>query len=310
MKAIVVTSPGATPVLRADHPEPPCPSAGEVLVEVHASALNPVDASVAAGRFAAVAEQRWPAVLGRDFAGVVRAVGPRVDGFRPGDEVFGYVPPVAAGRVGRGAWAELLLVGPGEAIALRPPALPLHEAGGAGVAGQTALACVDAVAPSAGSTLLVVGATGGVGAAVVQLAAADGARVLAPALPEDEAGLLALGVAAVLDRSLPLAEALAVAGEAPAVDALVDLVSADAAGHAPRAAVVRDGGAIATVLPGAGAATYVEADPSAIGRLAARFAEGAVRVPVASSYALEDAPAGMADLAALHALGKRVVVVR
>jgi NADPH:quinone reductase-like Zn-dependent oxidoreductase len=306
MKAIVVPAAGSTPVLVDDHPEP-SPGAGELLVEVRASSVNPVDGSVAAGVFPA--EHTWPVVLGRDFAGVVREVGPDVDGFGPGDEVFGYVPPVADGVVGRGTWAGLVVLRADEGIAIRPGALTVRDAGAAGVAALTALPCVDRVAPAAGDTLLVIGAAGGIGTAVVQLAAAAGARVLAPARAEHADALRQLGVTTVLDRDLPLADALRAAGEDTTVDALIDLVSADPESHAPRRAVVRDGGRIATVLPGAGEETFVLTDPSGIGRLAGLLTDGTLRVPIGASYALADAPLALAESATRHVLGKRAIEV-
>jgi NADPH:quinone reductase-like Zn-dependent oxidoreductase len=306
MKAIVVPAAGSTPVLVADHPDP-SPGAGELVVEVRASSVNPVDGSVAAGLFPA--QHAWPVVLGRDFAGVVREVGPGVDGFGPGDEVFGYVPPVADGVVGRGAWADRVVVRADEGVVLRPDALAVRDAGAVGVSALTALPCVDRVAPAAGDTLLVIGAAGGIGTAVVQLAAAAGARVLAPARAEHADALRELGVTTVLDRDLPLADALRAAGEDARVDALIDLVSADEERHAPRRAAVRDGGRIATVLPGAGDGTFVLTDPSAIGRLATLLADGTLRVVVGASYVLADAPLALTESATRHVLGKRAIDV-
>jgi NADPH:quinone reductase-like Zn-dependent oxidoreductase len=306
MRAITITTPGADPAI--DERPDPRPSAGELLVRVRATSVNPVDTSVAAGHFAAVATYELPATLGRDFAGTVEAVGEGVSSFGVGDEVFGYVPPVAGGTVGRGAWAELLAVRPEEAIARRPAGLPVDEAGAAGTVGLTALACLDRVVPRAGSTVLVIGAAGGVGSMVVQLAAAAGARVVAPVRAEDADALRALGVAVVLERQADLGAALREAGVGP-VDGLVDLVSSTPEAHRERAAAVRVGGEIAVVLPSAGAESYVEADPAAIGRWAEILGAGDARVPIGRRYALADAPRALRELGELPTRGKLAIAI-
>ena len=93
-----------------------------------------------------------------------------------------------------GAWAELITVAEDLSIGPAPAGVDLATAGAAPLAGITAIAAVDALDLSEGDTVLIVGATGGVGSLAVQLAARAGATVIAPALPEDEEYLRGLGV--------------------------------------------------------------------------------------------------------------------
>jgi NADPH:quinone reductase-like Zn-dependent oxidoreductase len=91
MRAITLDSADTAPVLREDLPEPALAD-NEVLVRVHASSVNPVDNSIAAGVLAQMGVQyEYPVVLGRDYAGVVEQVGAAVSGYQPGDQAFGFV---------------------------------------------------------------------------------------------------------------------------------------------------------------------------------------------------------------------------
>src|SRR3954454_23271611 len=185
MRAITLNRPDTAPVVNDDLPDP-TPADNEVLVRVHACSVNPVDNSIAAGMLAQMGvEYEYPVVLGRDYAGVVEQTGAAVTGYQPGDQVFGFVLH-ANPTAHDGAWAELITVTQERSIAPAPEGVDLAVAGAAPLAGITAITAVDALDLSEGDVLLVAGATGGVGSLAVQLAARAGARVIAPALPEDE----------------------------------------------------------------------------------------------------------------------------
>src|SRR6266545_1017891 len=198
MRAITLDELGTQPALRADLPAP-TPAADEVLIRVRASSVNPVDAAIAAGRLKDMVEHEFPITLGRDYAGVVEQVGSEVTGFAAGDEVFGFIGAMDP-TVHAGTWAEFIVVPDGVSIARKPVGVDLATAGAGALAAITAISAIDALALDQGDTLLVVGATGGVGSAAVQLAAAAGATVIAAALPEDEDYLRALGGADILPR--------------------------------------------------------------------------------------------------------------
>src|SRR5215218_2310028 len=91
MRAITLDSPVTQPALREDLPDP-TPGDNEVLVRVHASSVNPVDNSIAAGLLAQMGvEHDYPVILGRDYAGVVEHTGAAVSRYQPGDQVFGFL---------------------------------------------------------------------------------------------------------------------------------------------------------------------------------------------------------------------------
>jgi NADPH2:quinone reductase len=93
--------------LRTDVPTP-IPGAGDVLVRVHASSINPLDIAILTGRLTAVVEHEFPVVIGRDFAGVVERTGVEVTAFATGDRVYGFLP-AANPAVHAGSWAEHIL---------------------------------------------------------------------------------------------------------------------------------------------------------------------------------------------------------
>jgi NADPH:quinone reductase len=207
MRAITIDGPDTQPAPREDLPAP-TPADNEVLVRVHASSANPVDNSIAAGMLAQMGvEYEYPVTLGRDYAGVVEQAGATVAGFKAGDQVFGFL--LHANPTARdGTWGELVTVTEELSIAPVPKGVGLDIAGAAPLAGITAMTLVDALELSEGDVVLIVGAAGGVGSLAVQLAAQAGARVIAPALPEDEGFLRDLGVSDVFPREGDVAQAV------------------------------------------------------------------------------------------------------
>ena len=219
----------------------PVPGPGEVLVAVAAASLNPIDALVATGRYP-WGRFTYPVVPGWDFSGTVAGVGDGVTSFRIGDPVFGYW---SKRTFGDGTWAEYAVIAEDAAIAARPAILDHPEAAALPLAAVTALLAMDAVAPQAGETVLVTGAGGAVGAYVVQLAAAAGARVVATAKASDEARLRSWGADSVIDyRGGDVGASLAALG-IDRVPVMVDLVH-DPPELTRLAELVEDGGRVAS----------------------------------------------------------------
>lgn len=306
MKAVTLNEPGTPPALRDDL-EAPTPGNDEVLVRVQASSVNPVDNAIAAGMLTGMVEHEFPITLGRDYAGIVEQAGSEVTGYAVGDRVYGFVLH-AGPTVHDGSWAELITVPQHGPIALVPDSVDTLTAGAAPLAGITAMTAIDALELSAGDSVLIVGATGGVGSVAVQLAALAGATVLAPALPEDTEFLGDLGVAEILARDGDIAAAVREHHPGGA-DALLDLVS-----YAPGAfdAALKDGGRVASPMGAAGDGPYrtnVMAVPSTenLNRLATLLADGTLRVPIQHSYELAQAPDALAALPATHTQGKLAI---
>ncbi len=241
MKTIALNEAGTPPAVRDDLPTP-TPGPHEVLVRVQASSANPVDNAIAAGMLEGMGvEHEYPVILGRDYAGVVEQVGADVTRYAVGDDVYGFLVH-ANPTVRDGSWAELITVPEDVSIGRRPANVDVATAGAAPLAAVTALTAIDALNLAEGDTVLIVGATGGVGSFAVQLAAQAGATVAAPALPEDGQYLRGLGVSEVLPREGDVAAA--VRERFPdGVDALLDLVN-----YAPGTydAALRDGARIAS----------------------------------------------------------------
>ena len=309
MRAVAIDDFGATPAVR-ELPVPQ-PGPGEVLVRVNASSVNGFDGSVVAGHVKGMMEYRFPVVVGKDFAGTVAALGDGVTRFSVGDRVFGVVITPA---LGPGGWGEYVAV-PEGFVAAVPQALEFEAAGALGLAGAAALASVDAVAPTAGETVLVSGATGGVGAIAVQLAKARGARVLATARPgEAESFVRDLGADATVDYAGDLAAAVR-ALHPGGVPAAIHL----AGDPAILVSVVTPGGRLSSTRgftqdAAAGAPLTVAtimANPSSatLEWLAAEAAAGRLRVPVQRTYDLAGAPQALADFAGAT-LGKLAIRVQ
>jgi NADPH2:quinone reductase len=307
MNAITLNQAGTSPALRDDL-SAPIPGPREVLVRVQASSVNPVDNSIAAGMLARMGvEYEYPVTLGRDYAGVVEQVGADVTEYVPGDEVFGFL--VHANPTARdGSWAELITVPADASIARGPANVDVAAAGAAPLAAITAVTAIDALDLSEGDSVLIVGATGGVGSFAVQLAARAGATVIAPALPEDEQYLRDLGVTEILPREGDVAAA--VRERFPdGVDALLDLVN-----YTPGTydAALEDGARVASPTGAAGEGpgrTMVMAAPTTenLDRVAQLLDSGALKVPVQETYELDRAAEALEALGTTHTRGKLAI---
>lgn len=297
MRAFTLDGFDAEPALQDDLPEPSAADDG-LLVRVHASSVNPVDAFLASGAMKEMAEYRFPVILGRDFAGVVEAVGPDVSRFRPGAKVFGFVRH-ANPAVRDGSWAELVAVPDDGYVAAKPGGIDFAAAGAVPLAALTALAAFDALAPGEGENVLVVGAPGGVGTYFVQLAAAAGARIVAPALPEDRDYLRRLGADTVVDRDADLHATVP-----EGFDAVLDVVS-----RSPAKSLLKEGGRLASTIGAAGEGpdrfdVSGEPTPENYARLAELLDAGKLRVHVQRTYPLEEAGVALTALLAEHTQGK------
>lgn len=174
MKAIQYHCYGPPDVLRLEDVERPSITDSQILVKVHAAAVNPLDWHFMRGEpyfvrlLAGIGAPKDPR-LGVDFAGTVESVGSKVTRFKPGDEVFG---------AAAGAFAEYVRVGEDRAVALKPSNMSFEQAAAVPIAGVTALQGIrDHGKVQPGQKVLINGASGGVGPFAVQIAKAMGAEV-------------------------------------------------------------------------------------------------------------------------------------
>jgi len=305
MRAFTLDGFESTPALRDDLPVPSA-GAGELLVRVNASSVNPADAAIASGMLKGMAEYEFPVTLGRDFAGVVEEAGSGVTRYEVGDEVFGFVLH-ANPAVHEGSWADCLVIAQ-DSVAHVPQGLGFDAVGVAPVAGLTAIAAFDAFEPAAGANVLVIGASGGVGSFFVQLASRAGAHVVAPALPEDGDYLRGLGVGETLDRNSDLVAQIRERFP-DGVDAVLDLVS-----FSPDASLLKEGGRLASSLGAAGEGPdrtnlMASGTTANLERLAELLGVGSLRVHVQGSYALERAGEALQTLANAHTQGKLAIAI-
>ncbi|GGF51384.1 oxidoreductase [Marmoricola endophyticus] len=183
MRAVRYHEYGPADVMRIEEAPDPVLAPGAVLVRVEAVSVNPIDWKLRAGLARDVVPLDFPVVPGRDAAGVVQAVGEGVTDVAVGDRVFGL------GGV-QDTYAELAVL---TAYAPVPAQWSANEAASAGLAPATAMGALTALGDIAGRTLLVEGGAGAVGAAVVALAVARGARVVGTARVSEHAVVEQLG---------------------------------------------------------------------------------------------------------------------
>jgi NADPH:quinone reductase-like Zn-dependent oxidoreductase len=307
MRAIVIDDYGTAPTI-ADI-EAPTAGPGQIRVKVAASSLNGFDLTMARGYLRGLMDHAFPATLGRDFAGTVDQIGDGVTRYAPGDDVFGVI---LTQPLHHGAFAEYLVIPEDHNVAKLPSTLDHQRAGVLGLAGAAALASLAAVGIKEGETVLVSGATGGVGAAAIQLAAAAGAIVIATATPGPEADhVLGLGSHHYVDYTGDLTTqigALAPEGLAAVLHFAGD---ADLLGS-----LLADGGRYATLLstlpsgdrPITAVPVYATPDTTTLDRLASLAAAGGLRMPVQRTYSLDAVPKAFDDFAA-GTLGKLAVAI-
>lgn len=214
MKAIVVEHRGDPGTMR-DVPVPQ-PAEHEILVRVTAAGVNPVD-----WKTRDRGDRRMPFVLGQDFAGVVSAPGARVSKYQEGERIFGIARA-------HGAFADYTVVpedDPTQPIAKLPDDIGDADAASLPTAGLTALAALEWLRVGKGTTLLVVGATGGVGSFAVQIAHDRGARVIGIARSTSAELARELGADEFVAYDTEDVAAAIKAAHPNGVDAVLDLVS-------------------------------------------------------------------------------------
>jgi NADPH:quinone reductase-like Zn-dependent oxidoreductase len=226
---------GGPEVLSLDAISLATPQAGEAIIRIEAASVNPVDFKIRRGEISAVDNDQLPYVMGRDFAGTIESLNGDGLGFKPGDKVYGML------SFERGTYAERALVKVGE-MAHRPQCLTAVEAAAVPLAALTAWqGLFDQGRLSAGQTVLIHAAAGGVGHLAVQFAKAHGAIVIATASGDGIALVRSLGADVVIDHRKQSFETIA-----KNVDLVLDLIG----GETQRRSwdVIRDGGALISTI--------------------------------------------------------------
>ena len=307
MKAALIERHGGPEVLKFGDMPDPVAASGQIVVDIVAASVNGADWKVREGKSGQLSH--FPYILGRDFSGVVAAIGAEVSDLRVGDEVFGVCD------VGQeGAYAEKIAIK--AAIAARKTASLSHvDAAALALAGLTAICTVeDTLKLKAGETILIQGGAGGVASFAIQLAKHLGARVITTASAANHDYLRDIGADEIIDYNA--ADFTKLVRDC---DAVFDTVGGDVAQRS--FAVLKPGGRAAFIASGAQAPKpersdvialrpHVGRDRHHLERIVELVAAGAVRPPEVTRYQLSEAVAAHRVSESRHFRGKLVFVVR
>jgi NADPH:quinone reductase-like Zn-dependent oxidoreductase len=307
MKAAFIERHGGPEVLQFGEMPDPVAAAGEIVVDIFAASVNGADWKVRDGTAAPIS--RFPYILGRDFSGVVAALGEGVTDLRIGDEVFGVC------EMGQeGAYAEKIAI-KAAIVAKKTDRLSHVDAAALALTGITAICSIDdTLKLKAGETILIQGGAGGVASFAIQLAKYLGARVITTASAANHDYLKSIGADEIVDY-----HAVDFTKVVKDCDAVFDTVGGDVAQRS--FAVLKSGGRAAFIASGAQAPKPDRGDVVALRpsvgrdrrhleRIVALVAAGAVRPPEVTRYKLSEAAEAHRVSQSRHFRGKLVFVVR
>ncbi|MDT5010177.1 MAG: hypothetical protein QOH57_1794 [Mycobacterium sp.] len=304
-KAVRFDEYGGIDVLAVRDVPRPVPGPGQVLVAVRAAGINISEAKIREGIVREIFPATFPSGEGSDLAGVVEEVGVGVTGVAVGDEVIGFTN-------NRASHAEYVLV---EAANLtpKPAGVSWEVAGALFVAGVTGFATVRAVSPTAGETVVIAGAGGGVGVFAVQLALRTSVRVVALASERHHAWLRERGAVPVTYGD-GVRERITAAADGTRVAGFIDLVGDGYVELALELGIATD--RIDTIVDFPAIGMYgvkgeggaAAASAATLAELAAAIAAGDLIVPIQRTYPLDEVRAAFTELEAGHVAGKIVLV--
>ncbi|MEW2514742.1 NADP-dependent oxidoreductase [Streptomyces sp. NPDC046870] len=297
MKKVSFAEFGGPDVLQLIDAEEPHAGPGQIRIAVRAAGVNPVDWRIREGQVLGAHPIELPSGVGLDASGVVDEVGQGIEGVKVGDRVFGEGSSTYAEFAVLSAWARM------------PEGLTFEEAAGYPSVVETALRVIREVGVQSGQTLLVSGASGGVGSAVLQIARDRGIKVIGTAAAANQDYLRSLGAVATtygegwVERVRELGH----------VDAALDLAGSgvlrelvELTGDAQRVISIADLKAPEFGVRFSGVAGSV---PEALAEAVDLISRGKLHIPVEKSYTLAEAPVAHIDSRAGHTRGRRVLVV-
>ncbi|MDI1443034.1 NADP-dependent oxidoreductase [Polyangium sp. 6x1] len=294
--------------LRYEDAPRPRPKPGEILIRVHAAAVNPVDIAVAAGRMQERIPSTLPLILGWDVSGVVEEIGEGATRFQRGDAVFAYL---SGGR--DGAFAEYVTANEADVLP-KPKTVDHVHAAAIPLTGVTAWkSLVETANLSAGQTVLIHGGSGGVGTMAVQIAKARGARVIATASAKNLEHLRSIGADQVIDYQATRFEDVV-----KDVDVVLDTVGKDTQERSYK--VLKKGGLLVVIVGKPSPekaqefgvrAVRVGAGPNAaqLAEVARLVDEGRIRPVVSEIFPLQDTRRALEQIKTGHTRGKAVIRV-
>src|SRR5712692_9578453 len=306
MKAVFIEQPGGPEVLKYGDLPDPFAGSGEVVIDTFAASVNGADWKVRVGDYR---QSKFPYVLGRDFSGVISAIGEGVDDLRVGDAAFGVCD---AGQ--EGAYAEKIAV-KAAIVAKKPDGLSHVDAAALALTGLTAMSAVeDTLKLQPGETILIQGGAGGVASFAIQLAKHIGARVITTASAANHDYVRDIGADEIIDYN-----ARDFTRVVANCDAVFDTVGGDVAQRC--FAVLKPGGRAAFIASGAQAPKPNRDDVTSLrppvgrarrhlDRIAELFLAGVIRAPQITLYRLSEAGDAHRLSESRHFRGKLVFQVR
>jgi NADPH:quinone reductase-like Zn-dependent oxidoreductase len=292
------------------------PNQDEILVRLSVAGVNPFDWKVGDGMLDGQVPHTFPLVLGFDGAGTVEASGPGAKRFKVGDQVFGQFWQVP---LGRGTYTEFCAVSEGAPIARKPERLSMADAAALPTAGTAALDLLEKSGLKAGDTVLIVGATGGVGQFLTQFASQKGVQVIATGTQKEVARLKALGASVVVDFTRGDVSKQVELQFPNGIEGLLDLAS-DAGAFAKCVQLVREGGVALTANYVAdekalakssvrGGNFMLAANSGLVERLGGIAENGKPKISIEKRVAFHEAIAAIAAARTGQARGKTVIMI-
>jgi NADPH:quinone reductase-like Zn-dependent oxidoreductase len=308
MKAMLLTGHGGPEMLRLGEAPDPIAGPGEVVVDIHAASVNGADPKVRRGGGRYKLDQ-FPHILGRDFSGIVSAVGPGVSDLKVGDAVFGVTDQGI-----EGAYAEKIAI-KAAIVAKKPASLSHAEAAALGLVSLTAMTAIEDTAHlKKGETILIQGGAGGVAGFAVSLAKHIGATVITTASAANHAYVRSLGAERVIDYNKEDFTSIG-----PICDVVFDTVGGNVRAGCYK--VLKPGGRLVWIAPAPEGfqpdrkdvqtlRPDVKRDRAHLERMLALHVAGAIKPPVIHHYKLADAARAHEISEGRHLQGKLVFDIR
>lgn len=286
------------------------PGEGEVLVRVEAAGVNPVDAAVVRGMLDERIPAEFPCVPGWDMAGVVEKCGHAARRFDEGDEVYAYA---RRPTVKHGTFAEYTVL-PECYLAHRPQNISMEEAGGIPLVGLTAYQALFQFGDlQEDETLLILGASGGVGTMAIQLAKSAGARVIGVASDNNQNYMKELGADETIDYKAGDVGEQVRESTSDEVDFILHCSRGDSLEQSID--TLKSGGQLISItnaqpdVPDDIKFDYVFVEPNAsqLEDIRELAEEGSIKVPISETFSLDEVGEALQRIESLHTRGKTVI---
>lgn len=315
MRAVYYEQWGGADVLTIGELPEPEPAAGEVVIRVRATSVNPIDWKIREGQFECVFDHEFPIIPGWDAAGEIAEVGDGVEGFAPGDRVYAYCRKAIAHD---GTYADYIRM-PAEAVAPMPQTLSFEQAAAVPLCALTSWQSLyEFGALKGGNVVLIHAGAGGVGSYAIQLAKYRGATVLTTASPKNFDYVYGLGADMAIDYNAGDWRGPVQVAYSRGIDMIFDCVGGRVANDS--VALIKPGGALACLnepadddlVRDAGIRAmriFAEPNGAQLGEIAGMIDAGSLRLPEIDIMDLDQAAEAMARSQAGHVRGKIVLKI-